>query len=146
MLPEVANLDEGNFDPEILPSKFDVLFGTSEIKYGHIVLSRFRAVGDPRADVLSIQHLMPASTMLIDLENFLIRDQRGRGSIVTWQISAEKQRRTEYAPQRHHGPLLVLRKLCRRASAFLLSYPQDSERKHIRIRPGFVLADPLRPV
>src|SRR5580658_6959037 len=98
MLPEVANLRVGNFDPEILPSKFDVLFGTSEIKYGHIVFPRLRAGCDPRADILSIQHLMPGSTMLIDLENFLIREQRGRGSIVAGQIAAEKQRRTEYAP------------------------------------------------
>src|ERR1035441_1119091 len=97
MLPQIAHLGRSRSGSQILPSQIDALIGVSQIEDRHVPLSWFCSVRHPRADTASIQRLMPATTILIDLQNFLIRDQRGSGGIVAPEIGGGKKGREREA-------------------------------------------------
>src|ERR1019366_10039502 len=104
MLPQIAHVRRSRSGSQILPSQIDALIGVSQIEDRHVPLSWFCSVRHPRADTASIQRLMPAMTVLIDLQNFLIRDQRCSGGGVTRQNAARNQGGGEKAPQGKYRP------------------------------------------
>ena len=143
--PQIPHFSIARRKPNIAPRQINFLRRLAKIEHRHIMRARI-AVRHPGANTPAIQRLMPALTVLINLQHFLIRNQRSGRRIVTRQISAKNQRGSKNAPQRHHRPLLVGRELRRRPSAFLVRYLQSPQRKHVRIRPGSILARKRSPV
>src|SRR5215467_12923973 len=89
---------------------------------------------------------MPTMTLLVDLDNFFIRDQRGGRRIVARKVPSENQWRTKNAPQRHDCLLLVGSELGRRSASFYTRHAQLAEREHIRIGPSVALSNERCPV
>src|SRR5580700_2011805 len=89
MAPQIARPCGRNLQPNILPLQVYSFLRLSQVENRNIAFSERCAIRNPRADVPSLERLVPATAVLIYFDHFLIRDERGRGRVVAGQVSAE---------------------------------------------------------
>ena len=89
MRPKVTHVAGSQPKSYLVPSQIYLLGGFSEVECRDIVFTQACSIRHPHANIPSIQRLMSAVTVLIDLQNFLIGDQFRRRGVVAWQVAAK---------------------------------------------------------
>ena len=105
--PEVADVSGGSQAELRQGNHFIHWFAVSQIEQREVLPATIVGVGEPGDVIAAAGKLAIVAAVPVDGEDFRVCQQVQRCGVDAGQVAAEKQRRAEDAPERHHQALLV---------------------------------------